>query len=77
MGEFKPQQVELTAGEKVVQFAKNMDLKEKMTQVKDSCTSVFKRLKRGSTKTRNTDAGEKDKHTTTSTSGSISNVLKH
>jgi hypothetical protein len=77
MGKYKPQQVGLTAGEKVVQCAKNMNFKEKMTQVKDSCTSVFRHLKRGRPKTSNTDAGEKDKHTTTSTVGSISNILKH
>jgi adenylyl- and sulfurtransferase ThiI len=71
MGKYKPPVVGLATGEKVVQYARNVDLKEKMTQVKDSCTSVFRRRKHGSTETSDANAEEKEKETTTSKLGSI------
>jgi hypothetical protein len=77
VGKYKPPQGGLTAGEKVVQYVKNVDMREKMTQVKDSCTTAFSRRKHGSTDTGDANADEKDKHTTTGTLGSIFRSPKH
>jgi hypothetical protein len=71
MGKYKPPVVGLATGEMVVRYARNVDLKEKMTQVKDLCTSVFRRRKHGSTETSDANAEEKEKETTTSKLGSI------
>jgi hypothetical protein len=77
MGNYKPPQGGLMAGEKVLQYVKNVDIRKNMTQVKDSCTTAFSRRKHGSTDTGDENADEKDKHTTTGTLGSIFRSPKH
>jgi hypothetical protein len=77
MGKYNPPVLGKATGEKVVQYARNADLKEKMTQVKDSCTSVFRRREHGSTETTDANADEKDNKSTTKTLGSIFSGLKH